>query len=379
MHDAVTVLGLMSGTSMDGIDVALIATDGERLTDRGRGLSYPYPLDTRDRVREASKAAWRIWGLSAKGRVPDPQDMALLEAVEKEITELHADAIGDFLEAFGLSRKDIDLIGFHGQTVFHDASRRITRQLGDGPLLAQLTRIDVVHDFRSADIAAGGQGAPLVPVYHRAVSDEIGFEKPLAVVNIGGIANITWIGADGSLVAFDTGPGNCMLDEWMLQEAGLAFDRNGECALRGKADKTVLKRLASHPYYQRKPPKSLDRYDLPGLKASELSLEDGAATLVALTAREIVAAADYLPARPRRWVLAGGGAKNPAIVQAIAEAVREPVTSADEMGWSAEHFEAEAFAFLAVRALRKLPLTYPSTTGVRRPLTGGRLVRAPRR
>jgi anhydro-N-acetylmuramic acid kinase len=379
MHDAVTVLGLMSGTSMDGIDVALISTDGERLTDRGRGLSYPYPTDARDRIREAARAAWRIWGPSAKGHAPDPEDMALLEAVEREVTELHANAIDDFLEAFGVSRGEINLIGFHGQTVFHDASRRITRQLGNGPLLAKLARIDVVHDFRSADIAAGGQGAPLVPVYHRAVSDEIGFEKPLAVVNIGGIANVTWIGPDGTIIAFDIGPGNCMLDEWMQQEAGLPFDRNGKAALAGKVDKEVLKRLASHAYYRRKPPKSLDRYDLPGLKERELGLEDGAATLVALTAREILASAEYLPERPRRWVLAGGGAKNPAIVQAIAEAVREPVTSADEMGWSAEHFEAEAFGFLAVRALRKLPLTFPSTTGVQRPITGGRLARAPRR
>lgn len=379
MHDAVTVLGLMSGTSMDGIDVALISTDGERLTDRGRGLSYPYPTDARGRIREAARAAWRIWGPSAKGHAPDPEDMALLEAVEREVTELHANAIDDFLEAFGVSRGEINLIGFHGQTVFHDASRRITRQLGNGPLLAKLARIDVVHDFRSADIAAGGQGAPLVPVYHRAVSDEIGFEKPLAVVNIGGIANVTWIGPDGTIIAFDIGPGNCMLDEWMQQEAGLPFDRNGKAALAGKVDKEVLKRLASHAYYRRKPPKSLDRYDLPGLKERELGLEDGAATLVALTAREILASAEYLPVRPRRWVLAGGGAKNPAIVQAIAEAVREPVTSADEMGWSAEHFEAEAFGFLAVRALRKLPLTFPSTTGVQRPITGGRLARAPRR
>lgn len=379
MHDAVTVLGLMSGTSMDGIDVALISTDGERLSDRGRGLSYPYPADARARVRDATKAAWRIWGPSAKSHAPDPKDMVLLEAVEREVTELHAQAIEDFLEAFGISRSDINLIGFHGQTVFHDASRRITRQLGSGPLLAQLARIDVVHDFRSADIAAGGQGAPLVPVYHRAVSDEVGFEKPLALVNIGGIANITWIGPDGTIIAFDIGPGNCMLDEWMQQEAGKSFDKNGEAALRGKVDKEVLKRLASHPFYRRKPPKSLDRYDLPGLKEGELSVQDGAATLVALTAREIAASAEYLPARPRRWVIAGGGAKNPAIVQAIAEAVREPVTSADEMGWSAEHFEAEAFGFLAVRALRKLPLTFPSTTGVQRPMTGGRLARAPRR
>lgn len=379
MQGAVTVLGLMSGTSLDGIDVALIATDGERLADRGRGLSYPYPLDTRDRVREATKAAWRIWGPAAKGARPDPHDMTLLESVEREITELHAAAIGDFLESFGLSRSGINVIGFHGQTVFHDASRRITRQLGDGPLLAQLTGIDVVHDFRSADIAAGGQGAPLVPAYHRAVSDELGFEKPLAVVNIGGIANVTWIGPDGTTIAFDTGPGNCMLDDWMQLAAGLPFDRNGEAALRGQVDQAILKRLASHPFYGRKPPKSLDRYDLPGLRERELGLEDGAATLTALTARQIAASAEFLPARPRRWVLAGGGAKNPAIVQAIADALREPVTSADELGWSAEHFEAEAFGFLAVRALRKLPLTYPSTTGVQRPLTGGRLVRAPRR
>ncbi|MEG6509327.1 anhydro-N-acetylmuramic acid kinase [Methyloligella sp. 2.7D] len=374
-----TALGLMSGTSMDGIDVAVISTDGEHLFARGQGLSYPYSAEERERLKSAAQAAWRIWGSRSGGSHPDPADMALLEQVEDELTRAHADAVNRFLDSFGIPRSEIKVVGFHGQTVYHDASRRITRQLGSGALLAKLTGLDVVHHFRAADIAAGGQGAPLVPAYHRALSVEVGLDRPVAIVNIGGVANITFIGADGSVVAFDTGPGNALLDDWVQRHTGEPFDRHGALALRGRVNREVLKRLAAHPYFMRQPPKSLDRYDFPPLEEAGLSVQDGAATLTEFTAREIAQSARFLPHAPRLWVLTGGGAKNPALVQAISKNVSAPVVLADEIGLSSEHLEAEAFAFLAVRSLRKLPLTYPGTTGVRQPLTGGRLIRAPRR
>jgi anhydro-N-acetylmuramic acid kinase len=409
MQGAMTVIGLMSGTSMDGIDVALIATEGERLAYRGQSLSFAYAPEEREALKQAAKAAWRVWGPEAAARHPDPADMALLERAERALTERHASAVTQFLDTFGLTREDIQLIGFHGQTVYHDASRRITRQLGDGPLLAKLTGIDVVHDFRSADVNAGGQGAPLVPAYHRALADATGLPRPLVIVNIGGVANVTWIGKDGSVLAFDVGPGNGLLDDWVERRTGEPFDRNGGLAQNGRVDRALLARLTGHPYFTRTPPKSLDRYDFPPLDEPALSTEDGAATLTAFTAWAVAKAADFMPEPPRLWLLAGGGAKNPTLVRAIADAisrradsghanssqvvssqvnssqvvssqvVSSQVVSAEEMGWSTDHLEAEAFGFLAVRSLRKLPLTFPGTTGVPKPLSGGRLAPAPKR
>ncbi len=378
MSSVVTTIGLMSGTSMDGIDVALVATDGEKTLFRRASLTYPYAPQERARLAEAVAAAWRLLGPEAS-REDEAGDLALLADVEREITAAHAEAIKDFLETVGVTHDEVSVVGFHGQTVYHDASRRITRQLGDGEALARATGIDVVYDFRAADIAAGGEGAPIVPVYHRALADAGGLERPLAVVNLGGVANITFIGADGALIAFDVGPGNSLLDDWIAARTGAVFDAGGALTRRGRVNPAVLARLMAHPFFTRKPPKSLDRRDFPELTAPELSTEDGLATLAAFTAEAIAAARALLPTPPRHWLLAGGGARNVALVEAIRRALDAPVSLADEMGWSADHLEAEALAYLAVRSLRKLPLTFPGTTGVTQPLTGGRLARAPRR
>jgi anhydro-N-acetylmuramic acid kinase len=363
---------------MDGIDVALIATDGERTLFRRASLTYPYAPQERARLAEAVAAAWRLLGPA-----PSPEskadDLALLADIEQEVTAAHAEAVKDFLETVGVAHDEVSAIGFHGQTIYHDASRRISRQLGDGEALARATGIDVVYDFRAADIAAGGEGAPIVPVYHRALAEAGGLERPLAVVNLGGLANITFIGADGTLVAFDVGPGNSLLDDWIVARTGAVFDAGGALARKGRVDPSVLSRLMAHPFFARKPPKSLDRRDFPELTAPELSTEDGLATLAAFTAEAIAAAPVLLPAPPQHWLLAGGGARNVALVEAIRRALDAPVSLADEMGWSADHLEAEALAYLSIRSLRKLPLTFPGTTGVKQPLTGGRLARAPRR
>jgi anhydro-N-acetylmuramic acid kinase len=372
----ITVIGLMSGTSMDGIDVALLVTDGERTLSRRAGLTYPYAAEARERLKAAVEAAWTLWG--GGGRTGDEGLQALLKEAGEEVTRAHADAVRHFMAALSLSRDDVTLLGFHGQTVFHDASRGLTCQLGDGALLARLTGIDVVYDFRSDDLRAGGQGAPLVPVYHRALAELVSLERPLVVVNLGGIANVTWIGPKGDMLAFDVGPANALIDDWVRQETGEAFDRDGALARAGKVDASILAEFLAHPFSQAPPPKSLDREDLPRLQRGRLSVEDGAATLVAYAASVLAASRDHMPEPPRRWVLSGGGARNPALVAAIAGALSEPVVTAEEVGWSAEHLEAEAFAYLAVRALRRLPLTLPGTTGVPRPVTGGRFVRAPR-
>lgn len=381
-------IGLMSGTSMDGIDVAVITTDGERIVERGPSVSFPYSEDERAMLRRAIAAARRLEGsqvVLAEGEACDlaqaqnkAEDEALLIDVEAALTEAHAAAVGDFLEDFEIDRDQVQIIGFHGQTVYHAAARHITCQLGDGPLLARLTGIDVIYDFRGADVASGGQGAPLVPAYHRALAEQSGLERPLAIVNIGGVANLTFIGKDGAIGAFDVGPGNGLIDDWVAAHTGAAFDQDGALAAKGKVDQDLLAKLASHPFFARRPPKSLDRYDFPPLAEQGLSVEDGAATLTAFTAWAIAEAAKFLPEPPRQWLLAGGGAKNHTLVEAIGRRVSGPVLTADEVGWSTDHLEAQAFAFLAVRACRKLPLTYPATTGVSQPLTGGRLAKAQR-
>ena len=237
--------------------------------------------------------------------------------------------------------------------------------------LARATGVKVVSDLRIADVKAGGQGAPLVPVYHAALARDL--PRPLAVVNVGGVGNVTWIGADGSLLAFDTGPGNGPIDDWCARRAGLRFDRDGALAASGKVDRARVERFSEHRYFAAKPPKSLDRGDFSDSWAEGLSVADGAATLTRGTARAIALAARHFPTPVAQWVISGGGARNPTLLKAIAEETRGKVVTADSLGWNGDALEAQAFAFLAVRSLRGLPITFPGTTGAPRPMTGGRL------
>ena len=291
--------------------------------------------------------------------------------MERELTERHADAVRQLLAEAGRKPSEIAVVGFHGQTIHHAPAQRQTVQIGDGALLAKLTGIDVVNDFRSADVSAGGQGAPLAPVYHLARAQPLA--KPVAVLNLGGVGNVTWIGADGSLLAFDTGPGNGPIDDWCMRRAGQRFDRDGALAAAGKVDRARVERFGEHRYFSEKPPKSLDRGDFGDAWAEGLSVADGAATLTRGTARAIGLAARHFPAPVTQWVISGGGARNPTLLKAIAEETRGKVVTADSLGWNGDALEAQAFAFLAVRSLRGLPITFPGTTGAPRPLTGGRL------
>jgi anhydro-N-acetylmuramic acid kinase len=360
-------IGLMSGTSLDGVDVALLDTDGERIAAFGPSGYRPYRDDERALLRQALTDAV---GLTARGARP-----GVVAEAEGIVTHAHTEAVDAFLRDNGLAAAEIDVIGFHGQTVLHRPERRLTVQLGDGAALAKATGIAVVHDFRAADVAAGGQGAPLVPVYHRALVGGEGLAGPVVVVNIGGVANVTYIDGD-TLIACDVGPGNALLDDFVMRHAGMPFDAGGQLAAQGRADEAWVAAALAHPFFASPPPKSLDRNDFAGLTPPGGSAADGAATLTGFTVEAIARIARLLPRPARHWVVAGGGARNTSMMGLMAARLAPArVERADELGWSSDAIEAQAFAFLAVRALRGLPLTYPATTGVPRPLTGGVLAR----
>lgn len=352
MEEAVRrALGLMSGTSLDGIDVALIETDGQQRVAPGPALTVPYPADFRERLRGV------LGGVGSVGEV------------EAELTRLHAEAVAAFRARHPGGA--IDLVGFHGHTILHRPAEHRTWQIGDAALLARLLGIDVVGDFRSADVAAGGEGAPLAPLYHAALAASL--EKPLAVLNIGGVANATWIGAGGEIIAFDTGPGNALIDDWARRHTGQAADLDGALARAGHAAEEPIVRFLGHPFFARRPPKSLDRDDFRDAVPQGLSPADGAATLTEMTAAGVAVALRHLPAPPREWLICGGGRRNPAVMAALARRLGAPVRPVEAVGWDGDALEAQAFAYLAVRSTRGLPLSLPTTTGAPAPTRGGRL------
>jgi anhydro-N-acetylmuramic acid kinase len=353
----------MSGTSLDGVDVALVETDGERVERLGPTGYRPYKDEERAFLHGALADALQI-----ERRTDRPGRSREAEAL---VTRLHAEAVESFLRDQGMAPDAIDVVGFHGQTVLHRPESRLTVQLGDGEALARRLRIPVVYDLRAADMERGGQGAPLVPVFHRALVDAAGLEKPIAILNLGGVANVTLIGSDDGLVAFDAGPGNALIDDWMRERTGRVFDEDGRSAARGRPDEELLAWLLKHPFFKKPPPKSLDRNWFSHRLVGHHTIEDGAATLTVFTARAVARALDFAAERPKRWIVAGGGTRNRELLRLLAHHLGADVTTADEIGWSAAFLEAQAFAYLAVRSLKGLPLTYPSTTGVPEPTTGG--------
>lgn len=365
--DPVWAIGLMSGTSMDGVDAALIATDGVRVTARGPALTLPYDAGFRKRLR------------AVLGDGVDPDATA---AVEAELTDAHAKAVRLLLASAQRKAGEIAVIGFHGHTVHHAPALGVTRQIGDGVRLARQIGAAVVTDFRMADIEAGGEGAPLAPLYHLALAADL--PRPLAILNVGGVANVTWIGESDPaaplesipVLAFDTGPGNALLDDWAERHTGEPIDRDGQLAASGKIDEAVLSALLDDGYYQRPPPKSIDRPSLDGLPVARMSAADGAATLAAFTAAAVGIAAAHFPAPARKWLVTGGGRRNPVLMKALAAVLSAPVGTVEDAGWDGDALEAQAFAFLAVRALRGRPLSLPAITGARAAATGGRIHRA---
>ena len=350
-------IGLMSGTSIDGIDVAAIETDGLRAVVPRGALTVPYEPALRARIRST---------LGGNGEIA---------AIEAEMTEAHARAVAALVREYGL--RDASLVGFHGHTVLHRPWERRTWQIGDGALLAQLTGLDVVNDFRAADVASGGQGAPLVPLYHQALAANL--ERPLAVVNIGGVANVTWLGPrDDQVLAFDTGPGNALIDDWAMTHTGRPLDESGMLARAGKPDTQHVARFLAHPFFAAPPPKSLDRDDFARFAPEDLSAADGAATLAAMTVAGIAAARRHFPEPAKRWLVTGGGRRNPVLMASLVAQLDAPVAPVEQAGWDGDALEAQAFAYLAVRSVKGLPLSLPQTTGVAVPTTGGRLHRAAR-
>ncbi|PPD29573.1 MAG: anhydro-N-acetylmuramic acid kinase [Hyphomicrobium sp.] len=364
MVKLVRALGLMSGTSLDGIDVAMIETDGEAVVHRGAAMTFPYTPAMRRQLADALADARLI---TSRDQRP-----GMLAATEHELTELHAAAVSAFCRKQGIPRKSVGVVGFHGQTVLHRPEQKLTVQLGLGPLLSELIALPVVYDLRAADVEAGGQGAPLVPVYHRALSGRLD-QRPLAVLNIGGVANVTWIGPGGALIAFDTGPGNALLDDWMMRHTRVPCDMDGAIAATGRVHEDVVRFYISHSFFSTPPPKSLDRQAFFWDLVEGLSVADGAATLTALTVEAIARSREFMPDQPALWVVCGGGRKNRTLMSGLAGRVENAVVPAEAVGFDGDSLEAEAWAYLAVRALSHRPITYPGTTGAPYPMTGGKV------
>ncbi len=362
MSKILNAIGLMSGTALDGIDVAYVETDGESHVKRGPSQTFAYTAEQQVALRQAIA--------EAKPLIERDSRPNALGWIEQELTQWHAAAVKAFIEKHALSDSNIDVIGFHGQTVLHRPDLTLTIQLGDGKALAKATGISVVYDMRGRDMAAGGQGAPLVPAYHRALAKTL----PAAFVNIGGVANVTFIGSTGELMAFDTGPGNALINDWMMQHKSMAFDEGGKTCLAGQVSRPHLATALAHHYFKEKPPKSLDRNSFAKLSFAALSLENGAATLAAFTAHAVAASAQWFGEQPKQWVICGGGRHNAAIMKNLA-ALLPNVVPAESLGLNGDSMEAEAWAYLAVRSLKGLPLTFPTTTGVAEPMAGGVVAR----
>lgn len=364
-------VGLMTGTVLDGnIDVALIETDGERIETFGAYALVPYPRSIRTMLEEAQRAAlaWNFEG-------PDP---AIFAEAEEALTRAQSAAVKQVVGEAGLAMVDIGVVGFHGQTVLHRGPQKDrpgdTRQLGDGELMHAILGTRVVYDFRTADIRAGGHGAPLAAAYHAALLGTAGARGDSAILNLGGVGNITWWDGRSDIVAFDTGPANAPINDFVKAKGLGDMDRDGALAAAGTVDEAKLAALLGHPYLSAPFPKSLDRFDFQASMADGLGVEDGAALLTAFTASCVGRALELLPQRPKTLFVSGGGRHNPTLMTMIEERAHVRAVSADAIGWRGDAVEAECFAFLAVRALRGLPISFPSTTGVPKPMTGGRIV-----
>ncbi|MFA6266919.1 MAG: anhydro-N-acetylmuramic acid kinase [Pseudolabrys sp.] len=362
-------IGLMSGTSLDGVDVAALDSDGERVYRFGPTGYRPYSDDERTLLRQALTDARSLIDRNARPGV--------LAEAEAFITRAHAEAVEAFLAGEGIARENVAIVGVHGQTVLHRPAERLTVQIGDGAALAKRLGVSVAYDFRAADVAAGGQGAPLVPIFHRALARDLDRPHPIAVLNIGGVANVTFVDG-GHPIACDTGPGNALIDDFMRAKTGAPLDRDGDQAARGTVDEAFVVRVLAHPFFGLPCPKSLDRNDfaLANIALPELSVADGAATLSALTAASVARVVTKLPATPKTWIVAGGGARNPTLMKMLATRLAPAtVETADAAGWSSQSIEAQAFAYLAMRTLNGLPITFPQTTGAPKAMTGGVVVR----
>lgn len=358
----VWALGLMSGTSLDGVDGALLLTDGVRIEAFGQGDYRAYAPDE----QAALRGALGLWQAPA------------------EVTELLHRTHADLAKGLARDFAGTEVVGFHGQTLAHDPGGRGTHQAGDGAALARELGLPVVWDFRSNDVQMGGQGAPLAPFFHFACARWIGVEAPMAFLNLGGVGNLTWVDpraagpeAPGALLAFDTGPANAPLNDLMMARFGVPYDKDGALARRGQPDGGVLARFLAQGYFRKLPPKSLDRDAWGGLVADVAGLADAdaAATLVAAVAASVAAGMEHLPVMPAEVLVTGGGRHNLAMMEMLADVLDCPVRPVEAVGLDGDLLEAQAFAFLAVRVMRGLPTSAPGTTGVAAAVGGGKISR----
>ena len=366
---AIKAIGLMSGTSLDGVDVALIETSGAAVSAFGPTGYRPYTAPERALLRQALAE-----GAALNDRWSRPGVLADADAF---VTSVHAETVENFLKSESIDRTQIAIVGFHGQTVLHKPAARLTVQIGDGPALARRLGLPVAYDFRAADVAAGGQGAPLVPVFHQSLARDLARPHPIAVLNLGGVANVTYVDG-GDPIACDTGPGNALIDDFMRARTGAPYDNYGDAAATGMPNYKFIAGVLDDPFFDLPPPKSLDRnaFAFANIGLPDFSVPDGAATLSALTVEAVARILPHLPAVPKAWIVAGGGARNRTLMKMLAHRLAPAtVETADDAGWSADALEAQAFAFLAARTLNNLPITFPKTTGVHSPLRGGVIAR----
>ncbi len=352
-----TAIGVISGTSMDGIDVALIRSDADARVEPGPGATFNYSDSVGRALREV---------------IADPEKArAPLADLEHAVTDAHVEAVRSFLSKFAIDPSEIALVGLHGQTILHRPRERFTRQLCDGARAAKSLGIDVVNDFRAADVTAGGEGAPLVPLYHAAIS--AGLERPLMLLNWGGVGNVTYLARDGSIAAFDTGPANALIDDFLLRRRGVSFDEGGALAAGGKVDRAMVDSFLEDPYFDRPPPKSLDRNHFHAIARAvdALSDADGAATLAAFTIEATAASLRHFKEAPARWLVCGGGRHNLALMRALEKRLSAKVEPIEAIDYDGDVIEAQCFGYLALRSRRGWPLSLPTTTGAPAPLTGG--------
>jgi anhydro-N-acetylmuramic acid kinase len=368
MKKMITAIGLMSGTSCDGIDVSIIKSDGADKLDLIGDYFYPYKEKTKLRIRELKEKINEILDLKTnKNEIAD---------LEKEITFLHSVAINLLLKKLKINKTKIDLVGLHGHTIFHSFYNQKTKQLGDGKALSKLIGINVIYKFRENDIKNGGQGAPLVPIFHKLLQKKLELRMPVVFINIGGISNLTYLDKNGKMISFDSGPGNFLIDKLLQLKSNnkIQFDKNGQIAFRGKVDQNILNSYLSNPYYSSLPPKSLDVNDFNFDLERNTSVEDLITTLSELTSLTIANSLNFFSNKPQKIILCGGGRKNKYIYDRIEKISKISTISIDEYKINGDFIESQAFAYLAIRSFFKKPITFAETTGVKKPMTGGRLI-----
>jgi anhydro-N-acetylmuramic acid kinase len=367
MNDLITSIGLMSGTSCDGIDASIIKSDGEKEVHFIENQFLQYDSNIKIKIRSLKDRINLIIDLE--------NNKLEINSLEREITLLHAKTVNLVIEKSKIERSKINLIGFHGHTIFHNFKEKKTKQIGDGRLLSQLTKLNVINNFRTNDINNGGQGAPLVPIFHKLLKEKLKLNSPILFLNIGGISNLTFLGKGQEIVSLDTGPGNFIIDKILQLKSKnkIQFDKDGMIAFTGIVNETILDSYLNDPYYECLPPKSLDVNDFNLSALRSLSLEDSVATLSELTALTVVNALNFFKIKPNKIIVCGGGRKNKYIFERIKSLSNISINNIDEYKINGDFIESQAFAYLAIRSFLKKPISFPETTGVSKPSTGGDL------